>query len=51
MFGVDYSTISNNRNRLKRELPDDRKIPGQFRESEQQIDYLLERKVCPPPIK
>jgi len=44
-FGVDYSTISQNRCRLKRRLQGDKKMQRQFGEMEQKIESLSKRKI------
>ena len=40
LFGVDYSTVSQNRSRLKRKLQDDGQLKKQFDEIERQLNQL-----------
>lgn len=45
VFGVDYSTISQNRSRLKGRLQSDKRIYGQFEQIERQIEKLSKQKI------
>ena len=45
VFGVDYSTISQNRRRLTRRVQSDKRIRDQFEEIECKIENLSKRKI------
>ena len=45
IFGVDYSTVSQSRARLKTKLKSSRKLKKQFRRIQEQIDKLSKSKI------
>jgi len=47
IFGVDYSTVSQSRSRLKAKLKSSRKLKKQFHRIQEQIDKLSNTKTWP----
>ena len=47
IFGVDYSTVSQSRSRLKMKLKSSRKLKKQFHRIQEQIDKLSNTKTWP----
>jgi chromosomal replication initiation ATPase DnaA len=47
IFGVDYSTVSQNRVRLKTKLNSSRKLKKQFNRIPVQIEKMSNSKICP----
>jgi chromosomal replication initiation ATPase DnaA len=47
IFGVDYSTVSQSRSRLKTKLKSNRKLKNQFHRIREQINKLSNPKICP----
>jgi putative transposase len=45
LFGVDYSTVSQNRKRLKLRMGSDKKLKAQFEELEKKIEKLSKQKI------
>ena len=45
VFGVDYSTVSQNRSRMKRKLQKDRELKEQFDRLEQRVLQLSKQKI------
>lgn len=45
LFGVDYSTVSQNRSRLKAKLKSSRKLKNQFNRIVEQIEVMSKRKI------
>ena len=45
IFGVDYSTVSQNRSRIKRKLQKDKQLREQFEKIEQRISLLSKQKI------
>ena len=48
IFGVDYSTVSQSRVRLKAKLKSNRKLQKQFDQIQEQIINLSNLRACPP---